>query len=96
MKYVIVACLLCNFTVSGISSAAELAKPNIIVFYTDDHGHADLGIQGLVNDIKTPHIDALARSGVVAKHGYSTAPQCVPSRAGLLVGKSGQSHVQTA
>ena len=65
----------------------KAAKPNIIVFYTDDHGHADLGIQGVVKDIKTPHIDALARSGVLAKHGYSTAPQCVPSRAGLMVGK---------
>ena len=67
--------------------AAELPKPNIIVFYTDDHGYADLGIQGSVPDVKTPHVDALARSGVLAKHGYSTAPQCVPSRAGLMVGK---------
>ncbi len=40
-----------------------------------------------MTDIKTPHVDALARSGVLAKHGYSTAPQCVPSRAGLMVGK---------
>jgi len=38
-------------------------------------------------DLKTPHLDALARSGVIAKHGYSTAPQCVPSRGGLMVGK---------
>ena len=44
-------------------------------------------VQGTLADIKTPNIDALARSGVLAKHGYSTAPQCVPSRAGLLVGK---------
>ncbi|TWT84881.1 Arylsulfatase precursor [Planctomycetes bacterium CA13] len=62
-------------------------KPNIIVFYTDDHGHADLSCQGVLKDIKTPNVDALARRGVLARHGYSTAPQCVPSRAGLLVGK---------
>jgi arylsulfatase A-like enzyme len=67
--------------------AAEGTKPNIIVIYTDDHGYADLGIQGVVTDVKTPNIDALARSGVLAKQGYSTAPQCVPSRAGLMVGK---------
>lgn len=69
--------------------AAKLtpAKPNIIVFYTDDHGFADLGIQGVFPDVKTPHIDALARSGVLAKQGYTTAPQCVPSRAGLLSGR---------
>ena len=63
------------------------AKPNIILFYTDDHGHADLGIHGVMKDIKTPNLDALARSGVVATHGYSTAPQCVPSRGGLMTGK---------
>lgn len=62
-------------------------RPNIIVFYTDDHGYADLSCQGVVDDIKTPHVDALARSGVLARNGYSTAPQCVPSRAGLLVGR---------
>ncbi|MDZ4402534.1 sulfatase-like hydrolase/transferase [Prosthecobacter sp.] len=63
------------------------AKPNIILIYTDDHGHADLGIHGVVKDIQTPHLDALARSGVVATHGYSTAPQCVPSRGGVMTGR---------
>jgi uncharacterized sulfatase len=67
--------------------AAGPSKPNLIVIYTDDHGYADLGIQGVFPDLKTPNIDALARSGVLAKHGYSTAPQCVPSRAGLLSGR---------
>jgi uncharacterized sulfatase len=70
----------------GGLSAAE-SRPNIIVFYSDDHGHADLGCQGVANDVKTPNIDALAASGVRAMHGYSTAPQCVPSRAGLMTGR---------
>jgi arylsulfatase A-like enzyme len=87
MKCVVVAIFLCISISAKLSSASELSKPNIIVFYTDDHGYADLGIQGAVGDVKTPHIDALGRSGVIAKNGYSTAPQCVPSRAGLMVGK---------
>lgn len=69
----------------GIARAAD--KPNIIVIYTDDHGFADLGIRGVEKDVKTPHLDALARSGVIATNGYSTAPQCVPSRGGLMTGK---------
>lgn len=69
----------------GIGAAEE--RPNIIVFYTDDHGHADLSCQGVLDDVRTPHVDSLARHGVLARHGYSTAPQCVPSRAGLLVGR---------
>lgn len=69
----------------SITCAAD--KPNIIVIYTDDHGFADLGIRGVEKDVKTPHLDALARSGVIARNGYSTAPQCVPSRGGLMTGK---------
>lgn len=72
---------------SAIHANADDSRPNIIVFYTDDHGHADLSCQGVLEDIKTPHVDALAKNGVLARHGYSTAPQCVPSRAGLLIGK---------
>jgi len=75
--------LLC--ALSGLAQAVD--QPNIILIYTDDHGHADLGIYGAVKDIKTPNLDALARSGVVATNGYSTAPQCVPSRGGLMTGK---------
>ncbi|MDP6718214.1 MAG: sulfatase-like hydrolase/transferase, partial [Pirellulaceae bacterium] len=62
-------------------------KPNIIVIFTDDHGHADLSCQDVLPDIKTPNIDALAASGVRMTSGYVTAPQCVPSRAGILTGK---------
>lgn len=63
-------------------------KPNIIVIYTDDHGWPDIGAADIYDDLKTPHIDALAASGVRATNGYSTAPQCIPSRAGLLSGRS--------
>ena len=62
-------------------------KPNIVFIYTDDHGWADLGSQGVQQDVRTPHLDALAAGGVRATNGYVTAPQCVPSRGGLLVGK---------
>lgn len=67
---------------------AAPTKPNVILIYTDDHGWPDIGTAGIYDDLKTPHIDALAASGVRATSGYSSAPQCVPSRAGLLVGKS--------
>ncbi|QGJ70442.1 Aryl-sulfate sulfohydrolase [Planctomycetales bacterium 10988] len=62
-------------------------KPNVIVIFTDDHGYADLSCQGMVEDIRTPNIDKLAKGGVRMTSGYVTAPQCVPSRGGLLTGK---------
>jgi len=81
--------LLCLLYWGTIACASERVdpRPNIIVFYTDDHGYADLSCQGVFDDVRTPNVDALARSGLRALHGYSTAPQCVPSRAGLLIGK---------
>ncbi len=68
----------------GIKSQS---KPNFIVIYTDDHGYSDLSIQGIKNDVKTPNIDKLASNGVLMESGYSTAPQCVPSRGGILTGR---------
>ena len=62
-------------------------KPNIIVIFTDDHGFADLGVQGQLSDVKTPYIDQMAKEGVTMTSGYITAPQCTPSRAGLLTGR---------
>jgi len=62
-------------------------KPNIIVIFTDDHGFADLGVQGQLSDVKTPYIDQMAKEGVRMTSGYITAPQCTPSRAGLLTGR---------
>jgi arylsulfatase A-like enzyme len=74
--------------VSGLWSPISAAQPpNIILIYTDDHGWPDIGPASIYDDLKTPHLDALAASGIHATNGYSSAPQCVPSRAGLMVGK---------
>lgn len=71
----------------GQSFAAEPQRPNILLIYSDDHGWADLGAQGTDQDIRTPNLDQLARDGVLFKRGYVTAPQCVPSRAGVITGR---------
>ena len=68
-------------------SVLSAEKPNVIFIYTDDHGYADMSCQGMVKDVKTPFIDELARGGARMTSGYSTAPQCCPSRAGLMTGR---------
>ncbi len=68
-------------------AATPATKPNVIVIFTDDHGYADLGCQGIVKDLKTPNIDAVAATGVRMTAGYITAPQCSPSRCGLISGQ---------
>ena len=66
-------------------------RPNIIFIFTDDQGYADIGAQGVVEDILTPNIDRMAREGVRMSDGYITAPQCTPSRAALMSGRYQQS-----
>ena len=69
------------------AAAPPPPRPNVILIYSDDHGYADLGAQGVDRDIRTPHLDALARDGVRFARGYVSAPQCVPSRAGVITGR---------
>ena len=75
---------------TGFAATTRVAaetKPNVILIYSDDHGFADLAAQKTDPDIRTPHLDALAQSGVRFVRGYVTAPQCVPSRAGVITGR---------
>lgn len=69
------------------SDIIAASKPNILLIYSDDHGWADLGVQGVDKEIRTPHLDQLARDGVRFARGYVSAPQCVPSRAGVITGR---------
>ena len=62
-------------------------RPNIIVFFADDLGYGELGCQGNP-EIPTPHIDSIADSGVRFTAGYVAGPNCSPSRAGLLTGRT--------
>jgi arylsulfatase A-like enzyme len=68
-----------------ISLSAE-DKPNIIILLADDLGWADLGYQGS-DDIRSPHIDKLANSGIRFTDGHVSASVCSPSRAGLITGR---------
>ena len=69
-------------------NAAEVPekKPNILVVLADDLGYADLGCQGS-KEVVTPQIDSIAANGMRCTAGYVTAPQCCPSRAGLISGR---------
>lgn len=62
----------------------------MVVVFTDDQGYADIGANGQIKDVRTPHIDARAGAGVRCTAGYITAPQCSPSRAGLITGRCQQ------
>lgn len=70
-------------------SAAEPGpKPNIVVIVADDLGYADVLFNPLhPKEITTPHLDALAKAGVLCRQGYVTGNICSPTRAGLMTGR---------
>ena len=58
-------------------------NPNFIVIMVDDMGYSDIGCFG--GEVKTPNLDALAKSGMRFTQFYNTA-KCHTTRAELLTG----------
>ncbi|MGB4736822.1 MAG: sulfatase [Fuerstiella sp.] len=84
---------ICVFMMFANSAQSVLAseRPNIVFFFIDDLGWADLGYQGS-EFYETPNIDKLAASGMVFTNAYAAAPNCAPSRACLLSGQYSPRH----
>lgn len=80
------AIVLCFATSLAQAQPKSPRKPNILLFFADDLGYGELGMQGN-KQIPTPHIDSLAKNGIRFTDGYVSAPYCCPSRAGLLTGR---------
>lgn len=62
-------------------------RPNILLFLTDDHGAWALGAAGNT-EIRSPHLDQLAREGVRCTNAFTPTPVCSPARAALLTGRT--------
>lgn len=61
-------------------------RPNILLMITDDMGYGDLECYG--GPSSTPHLNRLADSGIKFTDFYAAAPNCSPSRTGLMTGRS--------
>jgi arylsulfatase A-like enzyme len=66
--------------------AAPKRSPNFVVILMDDMGWRDIGCMGNTF-AETPHIDRLAKAGVVFSQAYASAPNCAPTRACLMSGQ---------
>lgn len=71
------------FPALGIAVARP---PNILILLTDDHGYGDLSTYQ-ASDCQTPHLDRLAREGMLFRQMRSNATVCSPARAALLTGR---------
>jgi arylsulfatase A-like enzyme len=80
-----------GFLLSSLAAAQSGSRPNIILIVTDNHGAWSLGCYGN-EEIATPHIDRLAREGVLFTRAFSNNPVCSPTRASLLTGLMPSQH----
>src|SRR5437867_8173343 len=77
------------------SALATITKPfpisdsprwNVLIITNDQHRADCLGCMGNPV-IQTPHVDRLAKEGVLFEQHFVQAPQCVPSRSALHTGR---------
>lgn len=71
---------------TGSLQADSGSQPDIMLILLDDSGWTDFGCYG--SEIDTPNIDRLADQGMRFTDCHSAAPNCSPSRAGLLTGRT--------
>lgn len=69
-------------------AATPPSSPNLLVIVADDLGYADLSfLEHSPDDVHTPAIDQLAKTGAYFSDAYATAPICSPTRLGILTGR---------
>ncbi len=73
------------FAAAELSAAA--AKPNLLYILADDMGVGDVSALNPKSIWKTPHLDRLAREGMVFTDAHSSSGVCTPTRYTLLTGR---------
>jgi arylsulfatase A-like enzyme len=91
---VIIMGICCLMSCSQVTSSEEgerqakpAEKPNILYIVVDDLGVMDIGAYNPDAFYDTPHVDALADSGMRFDRAYVTNPVCSPSRYTFMTGK---------
>lgn len=68
------------------AAAKVPARPNVLFILADDLGWGDLSCYG-APEIRTPHLDRLARGGIRFTNAYSGSSVCSPTRFSLYTGR---------
>ncbi len=82
---------LCLLALIALPVIAQAKPPNVVMIISDDQAWTDFGFMGH-RDIKTPHLDQLARESAVFTRGYVPASLCRPSLATMITGLYPHQH----
>lgn len=65
-------------------------RPNVLLITTDQHHYQAMG--SVTPLLQTPHLDALAASGMTVERAYCPNPTCSPTRASIITGQYPSTH----
>lgn len=85
MKYL--TCKLLTLLIASAAFASEAPRPNIVLVMSDDQGWGQTGYYDHPV-LKTPNLDAMAANGLRFDRFYAGAPNCSPTRATVLTGRT--------
>lgn len=77
--------LICLLPALILPFTATAERPNFLILFIDDMGYGDPSCYGNT-EVRTPHIDQLAKEGMRFTSFYAQ-PVCGPSRAALMTGR---------
>tara|TARA_X000001036_G_scaffold252908_1_gene235406 strand:+ start:2436 stop:3857 length:1422 start_codon:yes stop_codon:yes gene_type:complete len=69
----------------ALQNISSIGNPNFVLIFMDDLGYGDIMPFGSIN-YETPHINKLAKEGILFTNFYSVQAVCSASRAALLTG----------
>lgn len=75
--------LLCFLSILG-SSLFAANKPDVLVVIADQWNPRYVGWDN--KEVRTPHLDQIAKEGMIFDSCYTTSPVCMPARVSLLTG----------
>src|SRR5262245_39640651 len=90
MRQIVIAAAFLGLAALPARGQEAASQPNILMIFTDDHAaHAISAYGSKIN--QTPHMDRLAKEGMLFRNCFVTNSICAPCRAVLLTGK--HSHI---
>jgi arylsulfatase A len=70
-----------------VAASANADQPNIVYILADDMGYGDVTATFERGKIPTPHIDRLAKEGMMFTDAHTNSSVCTPTRYGILTGR---------
>ncbi len=93
-QFVLRATIACASLLDTLGASAA-SLPNVVLIVADDHAWTDYSFMGH-RQVRTPHIDRLAREGLTFTHGYVPSSLCCPSLASMITGLYPHQHKITS